>query len=308
MVDVALGTMNFGRRTDAAESLRIMARAVERGVGLFDTANVYVDGESERLVGRARRELGARFRIATKAGIGRIGKPEGLSAPVLSAAIDASLARLGVDEVDVFYLHAPDPKTPLTETIGAVAGILKSGKARAFGVSNYPAWEILEIRALCEQAGIAPPAMSQVLYNALVRQIEIEYVPFTRKYPVHTTVYNALAGGLLSGRYAPGSAVEKGSRFDGNPMYQRRYWTGSMLAAAARMAEVARVQSVTPAHLAYAWLASRPGVDSILVGPGTVAHLDAALDALSAPVPQAALDGVDEIYRDWQGTDARYAR
>ena len=211
MVEVCLGTMNFGRRTPDAEALRIMARAVERGVKLFDTANVYTDGASERLVGRARRELGAgAFQIATKAGIGDLRRPEGLGADVLPAALDASLARLGVPEVDVFYLHAPDPRTPPAETIGAVARLVRAGKARSFAVSNFASWQILELRALAEGEGIAPPSMSQVLYNALVRQIEVEYVPFTRKYPVHTTVYNALAGGLLTGRYAPGARSVRG--------------------------------------------------------------------------------------------------
>ncbi len=306
---VTVGTMNFGARTPEPEARRIVARALERGVPFFDTANMYGNGESERLLGQALRGRRAEVGLATKVGLARIkGKPEGLSRGQVTRGVEESLKRLGTDYVDLLYLHAPDPATPVEETLEAVHGLLRAGKARHWGVSNYAAWQILELRGLCDARGMPPPAVSQVLYNVLVRQLEVEYLPFTRRYPLHTTVYNPLAGGLLSGRHAPGGPIPEGSRFDGNRIYQRRYWSERLFELAGRMRGVAEAAGLTLLELSYAWLASRPGVDSVLVGPGTVEHLDAALDACEKHLPPEVVARVDEVYQEWQGTDATYAR
>jgi aryl-alcohol dehydrogenase-like predicted oxidoreductase len=301
--------MNFGARTPAPEAQRLVARALERGVPFFDTANSYGNGEAERLLGQALRGRRAEVGLATKVGLARIrGKPEGLSRGQVVRAVEDSLRRLGTDWVDVLYLHAPDPSTPVEETLGAVHELLRAGKARHWGVSNHAAWQILELRGLCDARGLPRPALSQVLYNMLVRQVEVEYLPFTRRYPLHTTVYNPLAGGLLSGRHVPGGSIPPGSRFDGNRLYQRRYWSERLLELAGRLGDVARAAGLSLVELAYAWLANQPGVDSVLAGPATVEHLDAALDACAKPLPPEVATRVDEVCREWLGTDATYAR
>ncbi len=306
---LALGAMNFGKRTPAAESERIVRRALERGVRVFDTANVYSGGESERILGRALGRDRANVAVASKVGLDRIGgKPEGLSKAAMNRAIDASLARLGTDAVDVYYLHAPDPATPIEETLDAMAGIVRSGKARAWGVSNYASWQILEMNGLAAARGLAPAAISQVLYNALHRQLEIEYFAFTRRFPLHTTVYNPLAGGLLTGKHTYEETPEKGSRFDANTMYTRRYWTRAMFERVGELGVVARAEGLTMVELAYAWVASRADVDSILVGPATVEHLDDAIDAVSRTLSSGALARIDELGRTWSGTDTNYVR
>ena len=181
---VSVGTMNFGARTPAPEARRIVSRALERGVPFFDTANSYGNGEAERLLGQALRGRRAEVGLATKVGLARVrGKPEGLSAGQVVRAVEDSLKRLGTDYVDVLYLHAPDPATPVEETLEAVHGLLRAGKARHWGVSNHAAWQLLELRGLCDARGMPRPALSQVLYNVLVRQVEVEYLPFTRRYP-----------------------------------------------------------------------------------------------------------------------------
>lgn len=308
-VTVALGAMNFGKRTPAAEAERIVARALERGVTFFDTADAYADGESERILGRALRGARDRVIVATKVGAGRVGgKPEGLSRAVILKAIDESLARLSTDHVDVYYLHVPDHAVPLEESLDAMSELARAGKIRALGVSNYASWQILDMMALAD-AGRAPrPVVSQVMYNLLVRQIEIEYAAFTRRHPIHTTVYNPLAGGLLSGRHARGAAAEKGSRFDKNRMYQGRYWSERFFDLVDAYAEVAREEGTSLVDLSYAWLAGRPHVDSILVGPASVAHLDAALDAVGRTLSPAAGERIDAIHRAYLGTDASYVR
>ncbi len=306
---ITLGTMNFGKRTSAAESARIMDRAVERGVRLFDTANMYTDGESERLVGRAIAARRDQILLATKVGYGRVaGKSEGLSRAAITTAIEASLGRLAADYVDVYYLHGPDAATPIEETIDAVAEQIAKGRVRHLGVSNFASWQILEIDRLCDERGLLRPQISQVIYNLLIRQVEIEYLRFARKYPIHTTVYNPLAGGLLTDRYHAGDTVAPGSRFDKNKLYQRRYWNDRTLELVADYRALAAEHGLTIVELSYAWLAHAPGVDSILVGPGSVDHLDAALDAVEKPVSPELHRKARALHEAFTGTDASYAR
>jgi aryl-alcohol dehydrogenase-like predicted oxidoreductase len=306
---LSVGTMNFGARTPATEARRIVDRALERGLRFFDTANVYGNGESERILGQALRGRRAQAGVATKVGLGRVnGRPEGLAAARVERALEESLERLGTDYVDLFYLHQPDPATPLEETVETVGRLLRAGKTRHWGVSNFAAWQILELNTLCDARGLQRPAVSQVLYNLLVRQLELEYLPFTRRHPVHTTVYNPLAGGVLTGRYSPGAPPPAGSRLVTNKMYQARYGSERQLEQAQAMIEVARTEGVDPVTLAYAWLAGRPGVDSVLVGAGSIEHLEAAIVAQERTLSPEALARIEELHRAYLGTDARYAR
>jgi aryl-alcohol dehydrogenase-like predicted oxidoreductase len=302
--------MNFGKRTSAAESERIVRRALERGIRVFDTANAYNAGESERILGRALGRDRKDAIVATKGGVGVRGMshPEGLAGPTIASAIAGSLERLGTDHVDLYYLHTPDHVTPVTETLDVIKALLDDGRARAWGVSNYASWQILEMDTLADARGMARPAVSQVLYNALHRQLDVEYFAFARAYPIHTTVYNPLAGGLLAGKHRAEAAPEKGSRFDGNAIYRGRYWTRAMLERASALVEVARGEGVSPVELAYAWVASRPGVDSIVVGPASVEHLDAAIEAAHRQLSPETLHRMDELWRAWTGTDTNYVR
>ena len=308
-VTIALGCMNFGKRTDAAESERIIARALERGITIFDTANIYSDGASEKIVGRALRGVRERVTIATKVGAARVqGKPEGLSRARILAAIDESLQRLGTDHVDVYYLHVPDHTTPIVESLAAMEEIRAAGKIRAMGVSNYAAWQILEMMAVAERGSGPRPVISQVMYNLLIRQIEIEYVAFTQQHPIHSTIYNPLAGGLLSGKHARTGETEKGSRFDKNRMYQGRYWSERFFDLVEDYRAVARDEGLDLVELSYAWLAGQPHVSSILVGPASIEHLDAALDGCQKSLSAEARKRIDAIHRAAQGTDASYVR
>lgn len=308
-VAVALGCMNFGKRTPAAESERIIRRALERGVTVLDTANVYADGESERIVGRALRGVRDRVQIATKVGAARAGnRAEGLSRAAIHKAIDESLARLGMDHVDVYYFHVPDHATPIEESLAAMGELCAAGKVRALGVSNYAAWQILEMMTLAGTRGTPKPVISQVMYNLLIRQIEVEYAPFSRKYPIHDTVYNPLAGGLLSGRHARTGETERGSRFEKNRMYKGRYWSDRFFDLVDALRGVADAEGMSLVELSYAWLAAQPHVDSILVGPASIEHLDAALDAVKKPISPEARARIDELHVAYSGTDARYVR
>lgn len=306
---LALGTMNFGKRTPAAEGERIVRRALERGIRVFDTANVYNAGESERILGRALGSERDTAILATKVGMDCVGGAvEGLSPEAMERALFGSLERLGTTCVDIYYLHVPDHATPIERTLDGMRALLESGRVKAWGVSNYASWEVLDMFALADARGMQRPVVSQVLYNALHRQLDVEYFAFTRRHPTHTTIYNPLAGGLLTGKHKFESAPGKGSRFDESAMYRRRYWTRVMFDRVAQVRAVAEHEGRSLADFSYAWVASRPEVDSILVGPTTIEQLDQAIEAVGRPISAEALARIDELAREWSGTDTSYAR
>lgn len=306
---LALGTMNFGRRTPRDASLRLIDRALDAGVRLLDTANVYGQGASERIVGEALRGRRDAAWVATKVGADRVGgRPEGLSPERIAAACDESLQRLGVDAIDLYYLHLPDPLTPPAAQVDAIGALLAAGKIRHWGVSNHASWQILELQGLARERGLAPPAVAQQLYNPLIRQLDLEYFRFARSHGIHTTVYNPLAGGLLAGGHAGDAPPPKGGRFDKNPLYLKRYWRPAMFAAVEALRRVAQEAGLSLTALSYAFSLGHPAVDSVLVGPGSLDHLEAALAARSVGLSEAVRAAVAEVYVDLVGTDASYAR
>jgi len=306
---LVLGAMNFGKRTPAPEAERIVRRGRERGLRYFDTANSYYGGESERILGRALGPDRARVVVSTKAGLGvNPGRREGLTPEAMQRALAESLERMGTDYADIYYLHVPDRGTPIERSLEGMRAALASGRVRAWGMSNYASWEILEMNRTAEAIGLAPPIVTQLLYSVLHRELDVEYFTFARRYPIHTMTYNALAGGLLTGAHTFGADPAKGSRFDANAMYQRRYWTREMFARVEQVRAVADAEGCSLVDLAYSWVGSRPDVDSILIGPATVAHLDQAIDAVSRPLSAETRKRLDELAREWVGTDTHYAR
>lgn len=306
---VCLGAMNFGKRTSEAESKAIVARALELGVVHIDTANAYSDGDSERIVGEAIRGKREQVVLATKCGFGRLGgKPEGLSRPRLLSAIDESLERLGTDHVDIYYLHVPDHETPIEETLDGVAELLEDRKIRAWGISNYAAWQVLEMMHLADARKMPRPVIAQQLYNILLRQLDTEWFSFARRYELHTTVYNPLAGGLLSGKHTRDGASQKGSRFDKNRLYQGRYFTDTMFDRVDALTNLARAEGMSVLELSYAWLSGAAGVDGILLGPASVKQLEEGIAACSRGLSPEVRGLVDALYRVWTGTDTSYVR
>ena len=304
-----LGAMNFGKRTTEVESKAILKRALELGIVHIDTANAYGEGISETIVGEALKGERDKVTIATKCGFGRIaGKPEGLSRTRIHEAIDASLRRLGTEWVDIYYLHVPDHGTPIDETLDAVAELLERKKVLSWGISNYAAWQVLEMMHKADARKMPRPLIAQQLYNVLLRQLDVEYLPFAREYGLHTTVYNPLAGGLLSGKHTRDGATQRGSRFDKNRLYQGRYFTDVMFDRVDALGDLARAESMSLLDLSYAWLAGAPGVDSILLGPASVKQLEEGVRACERGLTPEVRGLVDALYRMWLGTDTYYVR
>lgn len=315
---IVIGTMNFGKRTPEPEAHRLVHRALERRVVHFDTANAYVAGEGERILGRALRGKRQHALIASKVGLSRIGgvasgliaaggSSEGLSRARIIQACEESLERLGTDYLDLYFLHVPDQGTPIEESVAAMGKLLEAGKIRAWATSNYASWQLLEMIHYCDVAGVTRPILAQQMYNLLVRQLELEYFAFAKRYGLHTTAYNPLAGGMLSGKHQMGT-VTPGSRFDDNPMYQRRYYSAEQFRRLEDYRALAAKLDLSLPELAFAWLASRPGVDSVVIGPASVEHLDHAIDALERRLSAETLAELDLLYVRHQGTDASYAR
>jgi len=270
---LCLGTMMFGDRTSPADSLEIVAACRDAGVNFIDTADAYSAGESERITGRAIAADRDHWVLATKVGnpMGDGPNRRGLSRRWLMRAIDGSLARLGTDHVDIWYLHREDHDTPLAETIGAVADVIRAGKVRYLGVSNHRSWRIAEIVYWCREAGLPPPAVCQPYYNAFNRMPEVEVLPACARWGIGVAPYSPVARGVLSGKYLPGAEPPEGSRA---ARRDRRLlqteWRDESLALAQRVAEHARARGMTPAQFAVNWVLNNRLVSAAIVGPRTL--------------------------------------
>ena len=272
---LCVGTMMFGDRTDAAESTRIVHAARDAGVNFIDTADAYAKTDSERIVGAAIKGERRRWILATKVGNVVTEKPVdgGLSRRWVLAACDDSLARLSTDYIDVYYLHRDDYETPLAETIGAIGDLIRAGKIRYFGVSNYRGWRIAEIVAECAAQGVPPPVVCQPYYNLLNRQPEVEILPACDYYGIGVAPYSPIARGVLTGKYVPGAPVPEDSRHSrGDARFRETEQRAESYAIAQTLAAHAAKTGRTLTQFALAWLWANRIVTSIIAGPRTLAQ------------------------------------
>jgi aryl-alcohol dehydrogenase-like predicted oxidoreductase len=270
---LCLGTMTFGDRTEENEAKRIVAAAAEAGANFIDSADQYANGESERITGKAIAANRQHWILATKVG-NRMGPglgEAGLSRRWMMQAIDNSLKRLGTDYVDIYYLHFDDLETPLEETLGAVGDIVRSGKARYFGISNYRGWRISLIMQLCKELGLARPVVCQPYYNAMNRQPEVEVLPACRYFGLGIAPYSPLARGVLTGKYAPGqppAADTRAGRKDAR-ILETEFRPESLVAAKEIVAHAAK-KGMSGAQFAINWVLNNALVSSAITGPRTL--------------------------------------
>ena len=270
---LTLGTMMFGDRTDAAESTRIVHAARDAGVNFNDTADAYGKTDSERIVGAAIRGERRRWILATKVGNVLTEKPVdgGLSRRWVLAGCDDSLARLATDYIDVYYLHRDDLDTPLAETIGAIGDLIRAGKIRYFGVSNYRGWRIAAIVAECAAQGVPPPVVCQPYYNLLNRQPEVEILPACDHYGIGVAPYSPIARGVLTGKYTPGAPAPADSRHArGDARFRETEQREESYAIAQQLAAHAAKTGRSLTQFALAWLWANRIVTSIIAGPRTL--------------------------------------
>ncbi|GAA1023755.1 MULTISPECIES: aldo/keto reductase [Amycolatopsis] len=290
-----LGTMKFGRigNPDHGECVRMVHRALDAGINFVDTADVYgPGGESEEILGAALRGRRDDVVVATKVN-GSMGPGRGGSSRRwIVAEVEQSLRRLRTDHIDLYQLHHPDPDTDLEETLSALTDLLRSGKVRAVGSSNFPASEIVEAQWAAQHAGLARLRTEQPTYSLLNRGIESEILPVCDRYGMGVLVWSPLAMGLLTGRYRPGGEQlrEAQLRFVPRHMSDERKH-----AAVEQLARVAEEAGLSLTHLALAFAVNHPAVTSAIIGPRTLPQLDDLLAGADIRLDDDVLDRIDEI-------------
>ena len=313
---LCLGTMTFGTQADEAASCAIMDASAEAGVNFIDTANVYPlgagageRGETERIVGKWLQGKRERFVLATKGGsiMGPLPWEGGTSRKHLLDAMDASLKRLATDYVDLYQLHRDDPETPLDETLEALDTIVRSGRARYVGVSNWNAWRIARALGRSEAQRLVKITTVQPRYNLLFRQFERDLFPMCEAEGLATLCYNPLAGGLLTGKHRDLSSPDAQSRFGAGKaasMYKDRYWHEREFEAVSKFVSVAQDAGMAPEKLALAWVLAQPRVTCAIIGASRAAQLPEVLAADAATLDPALLTKLDELTRDFRMGDA----
>jgi aryl-alcohol dehydrogenase (NADP+) len=270
---ICLGAMMFGDQTTAAVAARIVASAFDAGINFIDTADSYARGESERIVGKLIAKQRARWVLATKVQNRMIpGDPNsgGLGRKWMMYEIDASLRRLKTGYVDIYYLHRDDPGTPLEETVRAMGDLIRAGKVRYFGLSNFQGWRIAEIVNLCRQLGVAQPIVLQPYYNAMNRLGEVEMFPACGFYGLGIVPYSPLARGVLTGKYLPGAKPARDSRAGRNDrrMLEAEFRNES-LKHAQRIKAHAEKRGMSAGQFALNWVLNNRLVTAVLAGPRT---------------------------------------
>lgn len=280
---ICLGTMMFGGPTDEATSKRIIDKARGAGINFIDTADAYSKGLSEEVVGRAIGGNRDAWVLATKLAnpMGDDPNRGGLSRRWVLQAADESLRRLGTDYIDIYYLHKEDHATPLEETVRAMGDLIRSGKVRYFGVSNYRAWRVAEICNICDRLGIDRPAVSQPYYNAMNRMPEVEHFPACSYYGLGIVPYSPLARGVLTGKYKPDAAPDKETRAGRNDTrMMQTEWRPESLHLAQEIKTHAEKKGVTAGQFAVAWVLNSAFVSSVIAGPRTEEQWDGYIGAL----------------------------
>ena len=290
--EICLGTMTFGHQCDEKTSRAILDKAAERGVTFLDTADAYPVPPTPETAGRTEEIVGAwlqgrrdRFVLATKCRI-RVGtspNDEGLSRRHILKAVEDSLRRLRTDAIDLYQAHAPDPETPLEETLRAFDDLVRQGKVRYVGCSNYPAWQVAVALGISTRQGLARFDSVQPRYNLLYREIENELLPLCRDQRLGVLVYNPLAGGLLSGKYrSPESPPPSGTRFTlgkTGDLYRERYWHQAQFEAVEQLRQFFGPRNRSLVQVAVAWVLAQPGITSAIVGASRPEQLDESLGA-----------------------------
>src|SRR5437773_2289892 len=305
---LCLGTMTFGLQCDEPASVAILDRAAAGGIAFLDAADVYPLGGSLETVGRTEEILGRwlegrrhDFVVATKCSGAMSSKPwdRGASRKHILDAIEGSLRRLRTHYVDLYQIHHTDPQTPMDETLRALDDVVRAGKARYVGCSNYHAYQVARPLGRSEPLGLARFDSVQPRYNLLFRQIEAELLPLALDQGIGVISYNPLAGGLLTGRYQPGQAPEEGSRFtvqNAGKLYQARYWQEPQMQAVEELKAFCQEHHIDIAQLAIAWVLAQPAITSAIVGASKPEHLDQTLHAVDLVLDEQMRANCDDIW------------
>jgi aryl-alcohol dehydrogenase (NADP+) len=313
---LCLGTMTFGLQCDQKTSVAIMDKAFDGGVTFFDTADVYPLGGTGETVGRTEEFVGGwlkgrrdRITLATKC-FGRNGPArwdQGNSRKHILDAVEGSLRRLGTDYIDLYQLHGPDAETPIDETLRALEDVVRSGKVRYVGCSNFMAYQVARAIGRSEAMGIVRFDSVQPRYNMLFREIERELLPLCAEEGIGVIPYNPIAGGLLSGKHNREAGPEEGSRFTlgtAAERYQDRYWHEGMFETVEQLRPIAREAGMALPQMAVAWVMANPAITAPIIGASRPEQLDDTMKAAETPMDADLKKRLDDLTANYRKGDA----
>ncbi|MCX4099204.1 aldo/keto reductase [Nocardia sp. alder85J] len=298
---LTLGAMNFGAwaNRDHDDAIRIVHRALDAGITVVDTADVYSQGENEEIVGRALAGRRDDVLLATKfhGQIGADPNAQGNSRRWILRAVEDSLRRLGTDHIDLYQVHRPDPAVPLEETLWALDDLVTAGKIRYYGTTTFEPHQLVEAQWIAADRQLRGPVTEQPPYSILARGAERATLPIAQRYGLGVLTWSPLAGGWLSGRYRSGADAPASTRLDRQPhrhdpalpVNQRKR------ALAEELSKLADEAGLSPVHLALAFVLQHPAVSTVIVGPRTLDQLDSQLGAVDVRLSADVLDRIDEI-------------
>ena len=304
--EICLGTMTFGNQIDETESIKLMKSAMASGVNFIDTADMYVDGRTEEIMAKGLKGERNSVVLATKVGAWRSGPSVndiGLSRKHIMQGIEESLRRLGTDYVDIYYAHTPDETTPIEETLRTFDDLIRQGKVRYIGCSNFCAWELCKALWVSDQHNLARFECIQPPYNLITRSIDDELLPLCASEKVGVCVFNPLAAGLLTGKYDPNKPPPKETRF-GNErqgkVYSERYWLANNFTAIARLKEISQQHNRSMAQFALAWILNNETITSVICGANSIKQLEENLGATDLKLTEAELAVCDEVWHQFR--------
>jgi len=312
--ELCLGAMMFGGATPEAESISIIHHAIDDGINFIDTANIYAKGESERIVGKAIRDRRDRVVLATKVkvAVGEGPNDSGSSRYHILREVDNSLRRLGVDHIDLYYLHQYDRHTPLEESLRTLDDLVRQGKVRYIGCSNFYAYQVCEGLWIADRRGLERFSCIQPLYNMVNRDPEVELFPMCQVHGVGVVVYSPLARGVLTGKYRAGEKLPEGSRAArGDTRIQQTELREDSFRVAQELARLAEQKGVPLSQLAFAWVLANPLVTSAIIGPRTMEQYEDYVKALACKISAEDEAFVDRLvppgeHTGWGFNDPSY--
>jgi aryl-alcohol dehydrogenase-like predicted oxidoreductase len=308
--EICLGTMTFGQQCDEPTSFAIMDAAFSRGVNFFDTADGYPMGGNSQTVGRTETIIGKWLKdrrdkivLATKCWVPMGPGPNdgGLSRKHIFDAVEGSLRRLQTDYIDLYQAHAPDPDTPLDETMRAFDDLVHQGKVRYVGCSNFKAWLLATGLAISDKLGLARLDCVQPRYNILFREIENELLPLCHHHGIGVIAYNPLAGGFLTGKYRPDTTPSRETRFGflsgrTRSVYHKRYWQDEQFAAVDHLQQFFASRNKPLTQVAVAWVLAQPDITSAIVGATSPAQIEQSLPATELTLDQEEIEVCDDVW------------
>lgn len=284
---LCLGSMMFGDQTDLGEAQNIVASAHEHGVNFIDTADIYSKGGSEEMVGKLIASQRHDWILATKLGnaMSKTPNQSHYSRHWMTREVDNSLTRLATDHIDILYMHRDFHNENLDEAVRTMGDLIRTGKVRAFGVSNFRGWRIAEMMRLCEKANVPQPVVCQPYYNLLNRQPEVEILPACGHYGLGVVPYSPIARGVLTGKYQPGQAPAEGSRAArGDRRILETEFRDESLLIAQKLQQHCEARGIKLGQFATAWVLANRHISAVIAGPRTLAQMEDYYPALDIEI------------------------